>query len=158
MTFSILFGLTRLILGIVIANKIFRRDRNNEIESNSFFDDYPVLIKMLSIFLISSGIYTLVWGKSNDYSFVDTQKWENGDKQILVDKCMAEVGETKEELIVATKKYCNCSVDGLMENVNKKNYLEIMTKNSQEEQIKLLFPYFKNCLEDLNNTRKGKGR
>jgi hypothetical protein len=150
MTLSLLFGSVRLVLGVIIAIKAFKK--RVPTEPLNFFDRYPTFVKALSLVLILSGLHTIFWGTPASYSSTKKQVWSEEDRLVLIKNCLRDVKESRVELMPATQKYCECAVDGVMKNMSKSTYLESI-KRSFDDQVNFQLKYFEACLLELEKSR-----
>lgn len=79
----IVFGLTRLLLGIWVGIYAFNF---KEVKKDSFLTNYPTATKILAIVLVLSGVNSVFFGKG-DYNFLNSS-WSTEEIDILVQNCV----------------------------------------------------------------------
>lgn len=146
----IAFGLTRLFIGLLLGYYSLTLDKPNR---NKILIDYPIASKVLSLLLILSGIYSVSAGKGT-YDLAHSA-WSNSDKEVMINNCLRDAGDMKTKYPEEMTKYCNCSTEGIMNNVQLDEYLRI-SKMDIEDQNKLLLKYYETCLTTLRNEIKNR--
>lgn len=138
------FGFTRLFLGITILVKVFEVFGDNK--PNSIFNKKPGLLTAAAIFLIGSGLYTIFFSDVDTYKIGKAQQeWSEIDRGTLNQTCLRDTKTLAIEHPQASKEYCACSVDKIIANISKEQYLEGL-KKPISEQASLQLKYFKGCL------------
>jgi hypothetical protein len=144
----IVFGLTRLFAGLLIGYYLFNPDKRND---NKILNNYPTAFKILSAVLVLSGFYSVFLGKGT-YD-LNNSVWSNEDKEIMINNCLRDSGGMKDKYPEEMTKYCNCSTEGIINNVQLDEYLRIM-KMEMKDQNELLLKYYEPCLVTLRNETK----
>ena len=138
-----IFGFTRLFLGIALLLKVFEVFGDNK--PNGVFDKNLGLLTVAGVFLIGSGLYTIFFSDADTYKVgTAKQEWTIEDKETMIQTCLRDAKTLATEHPQASKEYCTCSVDKIIENVHKEQYLEDI-KKPISEQANLHFKYFKAC-------------
>lgn len=144
----IVFGLTRLLAGLLLGYYALHPDKTSR---NKTLINYPTATKALSIILIISGFYSISLGKGT-YD-LNHSTWSNSDKEAMINNCLRDSGDMKDKYPKAMKKYCHCSTEGIVNNVQLDEYLRI-SKMDMEDQNELLLKYYEPCLNTLKNEIK----
>lgn len=76
-------------------------------------------------------------------------KWQDGDRQALVNQCIDDLAGRAILFPDLTQEYCECSTDALMAQFEKHEYIELETK-SFEERKKEMTPVIKDCFNAYN--------
>lgn len=144
-----LFGITRLLLGLFLIVKVVKWSGKEGQPTSSIW------LKILAIACFVSGLYTLIFSKPNDYR-LSNDRWEAGDREILMNKCLQETHEMAEKHPEIMNEYCECGVDAEMNHFSKPEYLELI-KKTNEERVKVELPVFKHCLDEMQKKLHSKG-
>jgi len=75
------------------------------------------------------------------------EQWTTEDRDLLINKCFNEAGNTGLKYPELTKTYCECSNDKILKHFTKSEYSELMKKPA-EEQIKISLPIIQDCLAE----------
>lgn len=149
MSFDLIFGLNRLIIGIVVllmSYQVIKTSPNGWIAKN------PISFKWLSGFLIVSGSYSIIT------SILIPEKpkqelWNENDKKILIQNCIKDSGENARKYPEHIREYCVCSMSNITDSIQKNVYLALLNKPIKE-QMEAQFKYFEDCLDELNRKIK----
>ncbi len=82
------------------------------------------------------------------------EQWTTEDRNSLISKCIKETGANGTKYPELTENYCACSIDNILAEFTKPEYLELI-KRPIEEQIKISLPTFQECLTEYQNAMKG---
>jgi hypothetical protein len=114
----------------------------------------PLLIALIVV-LAGYGIYT---GQKDLKTAKKAQAgWEDGDLDILVDKCMTDSKQMALDYPRETHEYCSCSGEEIQNHFSKDEFLRI-SRQTIEQQTSALLPAFKTCLEDYQASLKKAGK
>jgi hypothetical protein len=113
------------------------------------------LLIPLIVILAAYGIYS---GRKD----VDNVKrikagWEDKDLSILVSKCLTDSKQVAVDYPEETKEYCSCSGEQIQSHFTKEEFLQI-SKQSIDQQTRLLLPAFQTCLDDYQARLKKAGK
>jgi len=73
--------------------------------------------------------------------------WEDTDAASLTSACLNELGGYSVRFAMQSEKYCECSTQAIIENLDKAEYLLIETKSDSEQEEKLL-PIILDCYNE----------
>ena len=149
MSFDLIFGLNRLIIGLVVflmSYQVIKTSPNGWIAKN------PVLFKWLSGFLVVSGSYSIVAAILMPEK-PKQEMWTENDKKILIQNCIKATGENGKKYPEQTKVYCICSVNNITDSIQKDIYLAL-SKKPLKEQMEVQYKYVEDCLDELNRKIK----
>lgn len=104
---------------------------------------------VIVIIIIITGYYVLSF-IFDDYS---EREWKPNDSKLIIKRCMEESGEMATKYPELNYEYCECSIEAIQKRLDRKQYLEVLEKNIQEQQ-RTLGPIFKKCLEDYRRKIK----
>lgn len=76
-------------------------------------------------------------------------KWEEGDRQALIETCIDDLGGRAVRFPLLTQEYCECTTDTLMAHYEKYEYLEMEAK-PYEEKSKEMTPIIMDCYNTYN--------
>ncbi len=80
--------------------------------------------------------------------------WQEGDKELLVKKCLEGFSFKDEKGPKIAAKFCDCSVQNTMEALSYEKYV-ILADNGMEEQSATLAPIIKGCKDVLDKELAG---
>ncbi len=149
MSFDLIFGLNRLIIGLVVflmSYQVIKTSPNGWIAKN------PVLFKWLSGFLVVSGSYS-IFAAILIPEKPKQEMWTENDKKILIQNCIKDSGENAKKYPDHIKAYCICSMSNITDSIQKDVYLALL-KKPIKEQLEAQFKYFEDCLDELNRKIK----
>ncbi len=93
--------------------------------------------KVLLIIII--GLVFLLIGARVFYNKqVNKYKWDDDDREVLINNCIDETAHYAVRFPSLTKEYCGCTADSIMFHLKKAEYLQISTKAFNEQQDVLL--------------------
>ncbi len=110
-----------------------------------------VIIALFAGYKIYTGLSDIIKSRR------EQEKWTTEDRDLLINKCFNEAGNTGVKYPELTTVYCECSHDKIMKNFTKSEYLKLI-KKSAEEQIKISLPIFQDCLTEYQNAMKQAGK
>ena len=152
-----IFGLTSFLGGLYLFLFSFRlykpkhkAEEQKERYENSL-EKFGTLMKVCSVILIINGSYDLIKHDPDRYRVGNGNKkteWTSEDREILIKNCMRDAGPTATNYPQITKEYCDCSMDKIMKEMTKDQYIKILSK-PQDEQIKEVLPIFQDCVTEL---------
>jgi hypothetical protein len=76
-------------------------------------------------------------------------KWEEEDRQIMIDQCLHDLSGRAVLFPDISLEYCECTTDTLMSHYSKYEYFENMAK-SREERSKEMTPVILECYNNFN--------
>jgi hypothetical protein len=145
MTLEIIFGLTRLIIGIVILAYIYGIFTAPNSKSNIV--KRPNLSKVLAMFLVASGGYSIV---NSLLSTKNNFEWSKDEQIKMVDGCV------KASLIGApthpdwVKDYCECCYQSISSKLSAEDFSRLVKAN-KDKGNEWQFKYFMDCLNTLKS-------
>jgi len=104
--------------------------------------------KFGSVFMILFGAYNLIWHDPDFYrlhSTIENNKWTANDKAVMIKNCMKGAVNATKKYPQITLDYCTCSIDKIMKSVNRKEYIDKISK-SPEQEYKIDSPLIQGCL------------
>jgi hypothetical protein len=107
------------------------------IKKNWFSNKHWVIIVIITI-----SSYSLYTGYKNHKL---NSKWETGDFDALVEKCMKDSGNKATLYPELTREYCECSINKIQSSIKRGEYAKTI-KQSIEKQNDILGPIIKDCL------------
>ena len=138
-----------IILFIIIYPKLKRL--NNE-KTESWLQRHPKLLVILSFVLVFSGAYDLIIRNASRYDLrtEDLTEWMDSDRRALIVACLRDAKDTATKYPELTSKYCECSIDKIMDQMTREEY-EISRKKDMAEHLQDIMPFMKNCVTNLRN-------
>ncbi len=76
-------------------------------------------------------------------------KWEEGDRQVLIDQCLHDLGGRAVLYANIAEEYCECTTDTFMKHYTKYEYFEVEAKPF-EEKSKEMTPIILDCINNFN--------
>lgn len=103
-----------------------------------------ILVLMGSSYGIYTGIRDLLQSQKK------RERWAEGDRRILIDRCVLDAKDMAVKYPELTQTYCACSTDHIQANFTRAAY-ENIVQQSIPEQTKILLPFFQDCLTEYKN-------
>ncbi|PCJ64801.1 MAG: hypothetical protein COA58_11030 [Bacteroidetes bacterium] len=70
--------------------------------------------------------------------------WEDGDRDLLINSCIEDLGSRSVRFPKQTQEYCGCFSDAMMQNFSKAEY-EVANSKSNLEQQEEMLPVILDC-------------
>lgn len=93
---------------------------------------------------VYTGLHNLIMKK---------RQWKDQDITVLVNTCIEDAGDNGIKYPNATRAYCECSFNKIRIKLNRKEYVDIISKPISEQK-RLLIPIFQDCLTEYQKEIK----
>lgn len=159
---SYIFGVSSLLLGLYLfllsfgLYKPVYKDESRKERFDELIRKFGFLIKGCSILLIIRGGYNLVNPDPNRYlvgTKSENPQWHLGDREILVETCMRDVGEMGKVGSVyykVTQDYCDCGSRKIMMAMSYDDYMKLSHEPVQK-RLEKARPICQSCLDTFRN-------
>lgn len=101
------------------------------------------LLKKLAIGIIAL-VIILILAKWLYNIQVNKVRWEDGDRQIMINSCLEDLQGYAVRFPSQSEEYCSCTADTLMQHYKKAEYL-IMEAKPNEDKEKEMLPIILDC-------------
>ncbi len=102
--------------------------------------------KILAISVIALVVILIIAKLVSNYQ-AGKLKWEEGDKEAMIDTCIDDLGGYAVRFPSQSKEYCSCTTDTIMQHFTKAEYFLIESKPTSEKKKELL-PVILECYND----------